>query len=105
MKSAEIKQFFKKHFNIPVRVRTVAVKTPFVQVWIPSTSKNHEPLKYDHAFPATLGKQLLKIVYPNSPTLQAQTWAGNIGAYSLSMNESEWLQLKAIYEPTGVSPL
>lgn len=99
MKSAEIKKFFKTHFNIPVRVRTVQVKRKFVQVWIPVTPvPGSRELRHEHSFPPELGRQLLKIIYPNSPTLHNQAWAGNIAPHSLSLDGDEWAKLKALYE-------
>ena len=95
MKAAEIKQFFKKHFDIPVRVRTVAVKRPFVQIWIPCG----DGMTYSHRFPDQLGNHCVKIIYGADSTLANQNWAGNTQPYSLSLDAEEWAKLQAIYEP------
>jgi hypothetical protein len=104
--SAEIKQYFKK-LGIPVRVRTVAVKNPFVQVWIESTGDIKTPeypygkMVYDHEFPIGLRQNLLKIIYGNDfPEKQkalgcSDSSAGNVQSNRLSFSESEWRELMA----------
>ena len=93
MKAAEIKKFFKEKFGIPVRVRTVAVKDPFVQVWIESEGAGHEQPRYNHQFPEVVDTALLKAIYGENTTITFP--AGNATLHSLSMHAHEWEAVKA----------
>jgi hypothetical protein len=98
--STEIKQYFKT-IGIPVSVNTVAVKHPFVQVWIKSEpyTNHREPLRYNYEFPVALRQKLLVIIYGSNFVAQqkavgcSDSAAGNIRAHSLSVTENEWRQL------------
>lgn len=88
IKSSDIKSYFKK-IGIPVRVRTVACKNPFFQVWI-ETIKTDSGFVYKHEFPLDLRQSLLKVVYGENCDFAAGGSAGNIRPYSLSFTIQEW---------------
>lgn len=99
MKASEIKKFFKDNFGIPVRVRTVAVKHPFAQVWIENQEPDHrKPLRYDHEFPAELGQRLLDIIY-GGQTENIRFPAGNVERHRMSFSAEQFDKLKAFYPP------
>lgn len=87
IKSSDIKSYFKK-IGIPVRVRTVACKRPFFQVWIESAEQNR--MVFNHEFPLDLRQSLLKVVYGENCEFAAGGSAGNIRPYSLSFTIQEW---------------
>lgn len=84
--SSQIKKHF-NNLNIPVKVRTVACKHPFVQVWIESADRG---IGHDNniVFPLEMRKKLLSIIY--GPDFQNDGAAGNVQKYSISVNEREW---------------
>lgn len=89
--SAEIKKHFKS-IGIPVRVNTVAVKNPFVQVWI-EPEKNPDfraPLKYNQEFPLAMRQKLLRVIYGEDCQFAEGGNAGNVRSHSMSFHESEW---------------
>ena len=85
-----LKRFFKRKFDIPVRVRTLSGRAGYIEVWIASDRSRLHELKYDHDFPAELGNRCMRVVYPNSEQLREQNWGGNIGSHSLSMIVPQW---------------
>ena len=95
MKANEIKSYFRK-LGIPVRVRIVAVKRPFAQVWIQGDMGNYlVPLKYSFEFPLALRQKLLRIVYGQDCNFADGGNAGNVRPYSLSFSVDEWAKLIA----------
>ena len=94
LKSSEIKQYFKK-LGIPVRVRTVACKHPFAQIWIESekTAGFGGPIIYKYEFPLELRVKLLKIIYGENFEWCERGNAGNVRPNSISVNENEWRKL------------
>jgi len=92
--SAEIKKYFRK-IGIPVRTRTVAVKNPFVQVWIEAHygSGGLGDLRYFQEFPLNLRQNLLRIIYGNNSPLAENGIAGNVQKHSLSVTQKEWYDL------------
>jgi hypothetical protein len=101
MTSTNVKRFFRRHFGIPVRCRTVRVERPFVQVWIESEPRTRfdDPMVYRHQFPPKLGNELLRIVY--GPDTAIAFPAGNIRQVSISLSGDEWDQLVELYEPAA----
>lgn len=83
MKSSEIKQYFKK-IGIPVKVRTVACKRPFAQVWIESATNYPQPITYKYEFPLEMRQKLLRIIYGENCEFAAGGSAGNVRAHDFS---------------------
>lgn len=104
--AVSLKRFFKKHFGIPVRVSTGTGKSRYIEARIApvKTARHTDPLRYDHQYPAELGNQCLRIVYPNSPGLHEQNWGGNISAHMIVMRQPEWEQLIAAVEGQVETP-
>lgn len=92
--STEIKKHFKS-IGIPVRVNTVAVKNPFVQVWIQPENIRHncEPLKYSFEFPLAMRQKLLRVIYGEDCQFAEGGNAGNVRSHSMSFHESEWRKI------------
>lgn len=101
----EVKRWFKDKCGIPVRVRTVKVKNPFVQVWICSLTNpsSTAPLRYSHQFPPKLRNALLRIIYGEK--WGSSTYGGNVQANSISMDEHEWESLKSACASFAVEDL
>lgn len=89
----EIKRFLKEKFGVTTRGQTNSGKGQWQGFYIPSdrSPENLHKLVYTQPpFPEDFRKFCIKVVYPNSLTLQAQSSAGNISAYSISMQAPEW---------------
>lgn len=88
-----LKRFFKRKFDIPVRVKSSSGKAPWISVWISPDPANLHKLVYNHSFPSELGNRCMQVVYPNSEKLREQCWGGNITGHSLAMLEGQWRQV------------
>jgi len=90
--SAEIKRFFKQKFGINVRCNTSAGKSHWQRAFIvPNRTENfRDSLTYPASFPEGFRRLCLSVVYPDSPTLQAQSSAGNIMEHSIVMKSPQW---------------
>jgi len=108
----DIKDFFKTHFDIAVRVQGTRKspnrKSGWIGIYLPSLpDKSHTaPLRYKKLLPPEFGRFCMGIVYAGSAALSAQDWGGNINPHMVAMYEHEWEQLLATYpapkpEPVG----
>lgn len=90
LKAPWLKRFFKEKLGIPVRVK--GGRSSYLNVWIPSDrdETNRHRLVYHHEFPEILGNRCMRAVYPNSASLSAQNWGGNVTRYSIAMGREQW---------------
>jgi len=104
MTAVEIKRWFKKHFDIPVRVTTGSSKNPYQCVWIQrrQTERHTDPLVYDYAFPLEFGQACLRVIYPDHSSLQ-ERWCGNVSSNSISMHIGQWEEVLRAWEEKQVS--
>ena len=99
--TTEIKQFCKNVLGCSVFGGTSSGKGHWQWVRIPpDRSENFRaPIQWSKTpFPVDFRQLCIRTVYPNSPTLHAQTSAGNIGPYSISMYPHEWETVMSEYE-------
>lgn len=98
--AVELKRFFKRQYGIPVLANTgknycgVRIK--------PNPYTNHrDPITYPYSFPLEFGIRCLRVIYPNSPTLQDH-WCGNVGPHDIAMSPRQWDEVLAQF--TAPSP-
>ena len=93
MNSKEVKKFVTETLKLDVSVRTIPCKSKWIDAYIkPEGDNGRFParLVYKQSYPEDFRKICIKVVYPNSPTLQTQSAAGNIGIYGITMYPHEW---------------
>lgn len=89
-----LKQFFKRHLGIPVRVENAAGEKGYVRVWIQHyRCVETRNLIYKHAFTPEFGNRCMRVVYSTSEKLSSQNWGGNIGANGIAMHGHELREL------------
>lgn len=101
--ATSLKRFFKRQFDIPVRVSTGTGKTCWICVRIPCEHKPYkaqEPIVYRHRFPDELGDRCAEIVYPG----RGWRWCGNLAAHMISMTRAQWEQLLRQYADQPTEP-
>lgn len=91
MNTAIIKKFCKDNLLVTVKCRTIACKARWMEARMAGRVEGTQ-LVYDQSFPVEFRKMCLKIVYPDSPELQAQSSAGNIESHCISMYPHQWEQ-------------
>lgn len=98
MNSREVKKFLTETFiDCSFSVRTIPCKRKWIVAsidtyWETADGSNCRVIVFKGSFPEDFRKVCIKAVYPDSVTLQAQSSAGNIGIYGITMLPQEWEQ-------------